>query len=472
MGIHNFHKWIKQNSSCVELIKNPIEAEHVYIDINFCLHNVVYNTKNTDILLKKLSTFIENMLKNIIPVKSITLATDGPAPYAKLMLQRLRRQNIARSLDKDISSNEVNPICFTPGTKFMLDFNQNIVDIINKLKVKYDVTIHELLEGPNEAELKIINQLIKNNIKYPLDEHIIISNDADICIMSSILDCYDKINIAVKSKGLMECFNIKKFTNIINANNINKKNVDLSFIFLLMGNDYLPKLSYISFDNLLKSYNAAYKKNKKNLINHDLTININFFKDLMLFLNFNFKNKGWLNIFSIMDFNTNLYENYIEGLLWCIDCYKNGVCNKYDYMYEFNESPHPIGVYYYLMFNGTIKIPTPNPEPIPDYIYALIVLPKKAKNLIDPKYHDIMEHNLSYLYEEETCQFCTKMYNDLSDLNKTIKYMITVEQNPEKIQEQITAISKNLAIHKSTHKNITFKDIKNTINLLIKNNIK
>lgn len=472
MGIHNFHKWVKQNhSECIKPILTSIEVDHLYIDVNFCLHNVAYNTKNRSVLMKKVCTFINNMLNIIKPTKTLTLASDGPAPYAKLILQRIRRLNISRNLDNEIDADEINPICFTPGTKFMTEFNFTMKDFIEKIKKKYNVQVFELLKGPNEAELKIINQLLLNNNNNPNDHHIILSNDADVCVMTTVLKCYDKISIAVKLKKNIDLFEIKNFANIIDfpINNY-QKNVDLSFILLFMGNDYLPKLLYISFDSLLKSYKMALRINKKGLINENMTINIKFLKDLMMILSLNFKNIGWINCFSIIDFDIKLYKNYIEGLLWCVDCYKNGMCLKYDYMYEHKKSPHPLGIFYYLAFNNKIEKPIPNPEPIPDYIYALLVIPKKAKNLIDPKYHSIMDNKLKFLYEEENCKECVQMHSKLSDLDKTIKYMITINENFDKLREESTNLSKKLTKHKAIHKSISFNDIKFVINLLKNNN--
>lgn len=470
MGITNFHKWIKTNhSSCIQSIDKMIETDHLYIDVNFCLHNVVYNTKKFDVLLKKFCTFVDNMLLKIKPFKSITFATDGPAPYAKLILQRLRRQNMARNLNYDIDSCEVNPICFTPGTKFMLDFGSKLENYIENLKEKYNIKIFELFKGPDEAELKIISQLLKNNNKFPNDNHIILSNDADVIVMTSVTKCYDKISIAVKLKKELNLFNVKKFSEIINIDHIKnyQNNLDIGFISLFMGNDYLPKLMYISFDGLLKAYRCTLIKNKKGLINKDYSINVNFFKDFMLSLASSFKNSAWINSFSILNFNQKMYKNYLEGLVWCIDSYKSGICNKYDYMYNYKQSPHPLGIHYYLLFGSKIQIPEPFPIPIPDHIYALLIIPKKAINLIDAKYHIAMNKYLNFLYEEEICDICCELHTKLSGLYKTIKYMTIMEQDTSKIkqvQKLSTSLSKKLAIHRKIHKNISLKDINFVIN--------
>lgn len=471
MGIHNFHKWIKKNfSDCCDQINQKVSTEHLYIDINFCLHNVAYNTTNPSTLMKKVCTFIENMLNIIEPQKSITFAMDGPAPYAKLILQRIRRQNMARNIDNEIKTNEINPLCFTPGTKFMLEFNTKLKDFLSNLKEKFKVNIIELFNGPDEAELKIIRQLLINNIKYPLDKHIILSNDADVCVMSTTLCCYEKISIAIKSKKNIDLFNIKKFVEILNVPHIKNynKNYDLAFILLFMGNDYLPKLLYISFDNIIKSYKLTLIKNRYGLTNNDFSVNINFLKDLMMSLTLNFKNQGWIKSFNMLEYNDSQYKNYLQGILWCLDCYRTGYCNKYDYMYQYKESPHTLGIFNYLVFNDKIEIPVLNPNPIPDYIYALLVLPKKAKNLIDKKYHTFMDKGLKFLYEEEECQICSELHGKLSDLHKTIKYVMTINENFDSLKRESINLSKKLAKHRVIHKNINLKDINFVINLLKK----
>ncbi|ARF09133.1 XRN 5'-3' exonuclease [Catovirus CTV1] len=469
MGIHNFHKWAKKNyPDCSKKIINNVTTEHLYIDINFCLHNVAYNTTSSVTLLKKLCTFIENMILKITPNKTLTLATDGPAPYAKLLLQRERRQNISKYMDIS-SKNEINPMCFTPGTIFMTELGIKMKDFIIKLKQKYKVDVFEYFNGPDEAELKLIRQLLINHKNHPNDKHIILSNDADVCVMSTSLHCYDKIYIAVKSQKEIELFDIKEFGQILKVPYIenNMMNYDLSFILLLMGNDYLPKLSYISFDGLIKCYKLVLFKNKFGIINKDFTLNINFMQDLMVFLAINFKNSGWYKSFYATAYNKEMYNNYLQGLIWCIDTYRTAICSKYDYMYQYNASPHPLGIWYYLVLYEVQNI-SKNPTPIPEHIYALLVLPKKANKFICERYRKYMDNDLKFLYEEDNCETCNEFKSQMSKLHEIIEHMEKMGDDNEKQRIEHTVVSKKLSNHRKTHKNISFKDINFVINLLKK----
>lgn len=471
MGIHNFQKWIKNNfKDCYKSIEQKIFIDHFYIDINFCLHNVVYNTTKPDILIKKMCAFIDNLLKKIEPKKSITFALDGPAPYAKLILQRSRRLTISRTID-NFKTDEINQLSFTPGTKFMLEINNKMKDYLLNLKNKFKINIIELFNGPDESELKIIKQVINNNKLYPLDTHLIFSNDADVIIMSTILSCYDKMYVAIKSKENINIFNINKFANILKDNNIfNNYNYDLAFILLFMGNDYLPKLLNISFENIIKSYKQVLICKKYGLSNKDLSININFLKDFMLNLTLNYKNFNLIKSPGLINYNEKQCKNYLEGILWCVNCYRTGICNKYDYMYKYKKSPYPLEILYYLIFNNNLDNLDlkPFPTPIPDYIYALLVLPKKAKNLIDIKYHKLLNNKLKILYEEEDCLICSELYDKLSDLNKTKNYIITMNENYDNIKAKYLNLTYKIKKHKIIHKNIDHKDINYIIKLLKK----
>ncbi len=471
MGILNFHKWIKTNhKNCYQRINNCIDIEHLYIDINFCLHCVAHNTTEKNVLFDKLYLFIDDILDNIKPTKSITFATDGPAPYAKLLLQRARRQAISKSLSTNFDSNDINPLYFTPGTKFMLEFESNFNNYIENIKKKYKINIHKLFDGPNEAEFKIINNLISINKCYPDDKHIIFSNDADVIVMATSTYCYDKIFVTTNLKNIYETYNIQKIGEILNSikdTHNSSRHLDMSFISLFLGNDYLPKLYYINMDTLINMYYITLKKQKNNLL-YNGDININFLKDFMFQLVEGSKNK-FTNSFNISKYDSNIYKNYLEGIVWCMNCYQSGLCNKYDYMYKYDENPHPFGIYYYLIFGNRIEQPIPYPFPIDSHIYSLLLLPKKAKKLIDKKYHPLMDNELKFLYEEESCKVCAELDSKISDLRVTKKYINSIGENNEKILKKINILSKKICEHKSIHKKIKLQDINYIINILKKN---
>jgi 5'-3' exonuclease len=473
MGIDNFHKWLRTKyENCYEIVKKDIKYDHVYIDMNYTLHSTVYGVKDIDSLFEKIAFFLNNALAKIVPTKSITFATDGPAAYAKLVLQRKRRLKMIRSenFNVGLDDNLINPIYFTPGTKFMKEFNTKLETYYNELELKYNITVNKLFDGPDEAEVKLFKQLMINNEKNKLSTHLIISNDADVIVMATSNPCHNNISIGIKQQknNVLDIFNINKFINELKSKitYVPKHiNIDFSTIILMMGNDYIPKLNFVNFDRLWNTYNDTVNILQYGLCDKGIP-DIVFLKKFMSSLILNIPNT-WIKRFSVFDYNEKIYDNYIAGLMWCIKVYTTGKCVKYDYMYNYNVSPHPLGLMYYLeLYNTDLKYPIENLKSIPDDIYAILVLPKKARNLIDKKYHHVINNKLNFLFEEEVCEYCNNAYLKISNMHKTAKYMADIEEDNTDQKSKITIMTKELSKHRKKHKDITVDEINYVINCL------
>lgn len=474
MGIQGFHTWINNNYPYVSpILNNDISVDHLYIDINFCLHIAVNKSNTLKILLEKLYNLIDTILIGIIPTKSITFASDGPAPYAKLLLQRERRLATVRDIQGDIKKDTINPLCFTPGTTFMNNLSKHLGDYIDKLKNKYNIKINILFDGPDEAEFKLIKQLLSNYDVDSTDKHLIVSNDADVCIMSSFLKCYNRVYVAIKLKHNLHLFNVGEFVNVIvgTKNKYAKcPNLDVGTIMLLMGNDYIPKLYYSGFDKIVKSYKLTVIKKRSGLVGMDGKISTSFLKDFMISFSSSIENMGFINKFSIATYNPILYDNYLKGILWCIGCYKSGSYCDYDYMYKHKSSPHPIGIFQYLL-NCAENIEyesIPQSIPISNDIYACLVLPKKAQNLFNSKLLSQIEGKNKLMYDEENCPICIQHRENINNYNKTIDYMLCIGEDSTCVKKKIQDINKEHLLHKKSHKNLTYEDIKKIISDLQK----
>jgi len=470
MGIHNFHKWLKDNcSKCYTSTRTPFISEYVYIDINFALHNCIYGTKSYGVLIKKLIGFIDNALNSVIPAKKIVLATDGPAPFAKLLLQRKRRLQMARKLDDtDINDKTITPLWFTPGTNFMVTIDKELKGYFDSLQKRFNITVDALFSGSDEAEVKLMRSLIKNN-KHATDRHTFISNDADVVVMTSSIVNFSNVYIGIKSNKEIELFNIGKFVSHLNVVTDNKNlnsNVDFAMLSLMMGNDYLPKILCVTFEKLWDCYKKTLKKCKISLVTIDNRINPIFMTELMSYLCVSMT-YGWIQKFRPIDLNVMMYKDYLEGLTWCLDIYRTGECRKYDYMYDY-DPPHPLGILYYLKFiDSNIKVEYPlKPIHIMPELYALLLLPKKAKCLINKKYHKLMDTQLKFLYEEEECKTCVALHVELSGLNKSYAFMKAMGEDLDEISKKVSNISVKMGKHKKIHKDLTMKDVQNILMIL------
>ena len=88
MGIQKFHSWLKQNYYSAIYEFNNYSYDHIYIDLNFILHRIISYVSTEDELYKRLEYKLTSIISNNIPRKSINLAADGSATYAKILLQK------------------------------------------------------------------------------------------------------------------------------------------------------------------------------------------------------------------------------------------------------------------------------------------------------------------------------------------------------------------------------------------------
>lgn len=502
MGIKNFHKWLKQNypDAVSQITTNLIYFNNIYIDVNFALHRGSYNSTTLDTTLFKMYSFISQVLDEIILHSrpdcnpnhhTITFAADGPAPYAKIILQKERRLNLSRKKQH----NKVNPICFTPGTIFMESLEAKMSEYLNSVKIKYNATIHTNMTGPDEAELKIMNFIKSrngqhNNTLESCQKHIIVSNDADVILMACAINI-PNIYVLTKLNGSkFEIISIDSIISSICAKNkikyddIESIGVDFTLLSLFIGDDYLPKISYVKFDKLWSCYVQNYNSTivspglKYGICDKNGTINVASFIDFLRILAVNL-DKKWINTFNIRSFNEDMYRNYLEGIQWCLVLYTTGKCSKYDYMYNYTLSPHPLGILYYLeLCSNTIPNPIPMNKPIPLEIYPLLVIPEKDHNLINPeyvkKYFIKNKDKLKLMNIDSHCNKCDKYYKIINICTKQLDllYMlndtdIKSSKSAQTIEDSLKKTHVTLNQHKKMcHRPVTLNDLNNFITIM------
>lgn len=402
MGIKDFHKWLNNNLMPYidnETIKGKIE--NLYIDINFLLHYCSYNTPPNK-LLDKIARTIMRFITEYKPTKRVILAVDGPAPYAKMILQKKRRLNM-----------RIEDMKFTPGTLF---FNSDLKDKLDAIKKYIEKTQNIMVVvrhmDPNEAEMKIIGEIIK----FPNDKHLIISNDADVIVIVS----------ATMVKGIYVAILQNRTTNIISIDNMienfvdkygrNRKYPSMEFAFgsLMMGNDYFPKIYSLTFDKIWKTYDESSCEFFNSVDPIEINVeNLNMFMTYLV----SDMNKTSMKHLNLNNINLDNVRKYIDGLMWCITNYRYGTCDKYDYIYD-RDMIHPLEfLTYILVKKHKFSYPQGKCEPIGITIYPLIVLPEKANKIFDNKHKSKME-KINFLYAEEKCRICKELADNKIQLRK------------------------------------------------------
>lgn len=327
MGINGFMKNMSQD---LPEVKKRI-YESVYIDCNYLLHYFIYNCKNDNDLYYKISNYIKYLFEVITITKQVNLIFDGKHP------QHLKQVNPKKitleqryKYKKESDAYDKQPIA--PKTEIVKTFKTFIVDSVDSIKKIYK-TNYEILVNDDyiddEADFKILNHIYESNFK----NICIISRDSDMILIAYSLVCKKNINIDILSSLRPIMF--------IDVNNLNKGyNLDYVLIILLLGNDYLPKLSNVDYETIISNYNL-YLKHENPVIIKDGKIDLNNFINYLTYIILNKKIKYKLN-----NLNFSRFEKYYNNILWCLGKYKV-INNDVNYLEDTN---NVINIYNFINF--------------------------------------------------------------------------------------------------------------------------
>ncbi len=295
MGIKHFFIWFKRNHpNCITNLnraKSPpddfgsvgIDIDCLCIDMNGIFHSCaqkVYEYGNEKPqrrflskprskkglrfqmkLFEEIGSQIDYYVSLVRPRKRLILCVDGVAGSAKMAQQRQRRFKSARDAENDTAM-DFNPVCITPGTKFM-DFLSKYIDWYVRIMVSnsptwqgLDVIIsNEKVVG--EGEHKIINFIRKEKEKGTVhDSYCIHGLDADLIMLALGTDL-EKIYILRENMykhGETHILNITQFgTELIKnmkwdttegGKQFRRHGAIDDFIFMcfLVGNDFVPTI--------------------------------------------------------------------------------------------------------------------------------------------------------------------------------------------------------------------------------------
>lgn len=278
MGIKDYLKHLEQRELA---FKSIINYENLYIDCNFMIHYLIYKCNNDFELCTKTFDYFKYIFSIIKVSKTIILVFDGECDKTFISNPKQQTHEIRAKYKKISDDYDKQPIY--PGSEIISTFKTCIIDIIEKYKLtnKLNFTIRtndDSLEG--EADFKILKDI---------DE----SDESNICILSKdsdmVLIAYSLI---IKKNILVDILINLRPIKFIHVNKIvtlpkpifNGKKIiesyglDYVLVIMLLGNDYLPKISNIDYNTLLNCYNkylthgnypiiSKNKIKKKNLIN-------------------------------------------------------------------------------------------------------------------------------------------------------------------------------------------------------------
>ena len=256
---------------------------------------------------------------------------------------------------------------------------------------------------------------------------------------------------------------------------------DFVFINLMMGNDYVPKTSYLILDKVWIEYKKLapfFENGLINICNEDITIDPIFFHDLMYSATKHTK-QHFMKKFTLSHLKEKYYYDYVQGLYWCFGMYFTGKCTNYHYIYDHDTSPHVLGTMLTVMANCEYKIK--KYKSIDLDLYAILLIPEKAKTLLTKEQNLISRELIKkypIVYEEGRCEKC-KIYNKLLielrkkyktfDPEKDVLSEDSVSQDSQfnesdvndeekekhSVKFRINTINRKLIKHKETHEILT-----------------
>jgi 5'-3' exonuclease len=283
MGIPNYFYHVLKNHSGIIQKLYLHEIHNLYLDSNSIIYDTIYEfedpiTSNKMIFDKAYEKIME-IIRITKPKHKTFVSFDGVAPMAKLVQQKQRRykSNLTRSILSKKSDWNTNQI--TPGTQFMRELDQYMV---NKFKNNKQI-IYSGSNEPGEGEHKICNYIRHHYTNKSNITHCIYGLDADLIMLGLLLVKYNhnivlyrethhfdyipKINkdekyLFILNKMAHQIMKIMNSTNHITAIN------EYILLCFLCGNDFLPHFSSINIRNqgihyLIDNYDPNYRLVRK-----------------------------------------------------------------------------------------------------------------------------------------------------------------------------------------------------------------
>ena len=410
------------------------KCDRLFLDFNGIIHNVFQTIKHTvdpklsksdfeDELIRKVIEYTEYVCDYASPKQLVFICIDGVAPLPKIQQQRKRRYLsswLKAKIKEEGYAWDSNAI--SPGTDFMRKLNDVLRLHIKHKKSPYEMILSDSSDE-GEGEHKIFDYIHYHANTNSID--VIYGLDADLIMLSIICDRSKKFLLREPqhyhrnqhpvhdSNAPFLWFHVEKFKE--NLMNYYDKKIDIkSYVFLcfLIGNDFLPNLTYLGIHNdgiskILNAYtqaldsfcapivmqNDSNDKFEVNFVTLTKLVELlyrdedremsklhkNYYDKSMVFKtnklrleNYGvshkeestrrvFDNKNWRSHYYTQLFDMNLYydnvismacESYVLGLVWVADYYFNKM-NRSNWFYTYNYSPTILDIYNYLEVNKT-----------------------------------------------------------------------------------------------------------------------
>ena len=304
MGIPSYFSYIIKNyTNIIHKLNKCGTLDHLFMDCNSIVYDSYYELEEQykkapfDVstieqqIITKVIDKIENYIRFISPSKSVYIAFDGVAPFAKMDQQRIRRYKTSFTARLSNTVKIWNTSAITPGTKFMETMSTQIYSHFRaKTQKNLDIII-SCSDEPGEGEHKLFKYIREHDCSN--DYIAVYGLDSDLIMLSIFHKQFTKNififreapnfkNVLSRSFDKQEklFMNIDELCNSLmkemggceNENENENCITDYIFMCFLLGNDFLPHFAALNirtngFQILLDTYlNVIGKYKDRNLV--------------------------------------------------------------------------------------------------------------------------------------------------------------------------------------------------------------
>jgi hypothetical protein len=246
--------------------------------------------------------------------KELLLIFDGEYDTESNQNPKYQTHLLRSKAKSKVKSDDYDKQSIYPKSQILKTFKEFLIEIIERYKKINKINFNIKVDDDNnvgEADIKILNTI------YDFDQNniCICSKDSDMILIAYSLMINKKVNIDILSNlRPIKFINIDKLKY---TKSINKFGLDYILITLLLGNDYLPKISNITYETLLKAYEKYIKFNEPIIIEGQIN-NINLINYISILI----IQSGKKNKFKISNINQDRFKTYYNNFCWCLKYYK------------------------------------------------------------------------------------------------------------------------------------------------------
>lgn len=290
MGIPFYFKTlVNRHYGIIQPIDKNYNCSRLFLDFNSILHMCASEGKLHRTIMDDALAYIEVLIKVVKPTDLVYIAVDGTCPKAKMVQQRKRR--FISAWRREILGGTWDSNIITPGTPFMKEFDligasfcKNLQERLPHLKIIFTGSCDF-----GEGEHKIFQYIRTSPIESSGDD-CIYGLDADLIMLAllskraasiKLLRERPVFDVPIKGDSEYLLMDIHALSTRIKAEYGLGSVCDYVVLCILLGNDFLPPLSFLKIKNnaidyIMKTYSECmnFIQGCTSLIHDDGTLNL------------------------------------------------------------------------------------------------------------------------------------------------------------------------------------------------------